>query len=204
MLRVHERCVCGRPRRRLRANAGAVTRGVLTLAGGGSSALLRSVSAVPVAMVAGIIAVEYYVFCSQYLVPAMARGGESPLGSIVSLLEAALFHFLLGCLLVAYAKVVLTGASVYWPSRWRRGSGPHLASNALRCDPDPGYVTPQVVDRIRDAIQRAVEEGGVDSLRKSGGALMPPCRRCKQPKPFRAHHCSFCNKCVLKMGASRR
>lgn len=63
-------------------------------------------------------------------------------------------------------------------------------------------MTPKVVGRIRDAIQRAVEEGDVDALHKSGGALMPPCRRCKQPKPFRAHHCSFCNKCVLKMGGS--
>jgi hypothetical protein len=80
---------------------------------GGDSALLRSVSVVPVAMVAVIIAVEYYVFCSQYLLPAIARGGESPLGSAVALLEAVLFHFLLVCLVVAYGKVVLTGASVY-------------------------------------------------------------------------------------------
>ena len=28
---------------------------------------------------------------------------------------------------------------------------------------------------------------------------LPKCRTCKGPKPMRAHHCSVCNKCVLKM-----
>lgn len=28
---------------------------------------------------------------------------------------------------------------------------------------------------------------------------LPRCRTCKGPKPLRAHHCSVCNKCVLKM-----
>lgn len=29
--------------------------------------------------------------------------------------------------------------------------------------------------------------------------LYPPCKKCEKPKPPRAHHCSVCNKCVLKM-----
>jgi hypothetical protein len=60
---------------------------------------------------------------------------------------------------------------------------------------DPGYVTPEVVQRVKDAMQEAMEEGGSKSP-----LMMNSCRRCKLLKPFRAHHCSFCNRCVLKMG----
>lgn len=30
------------------------------------------------------------------------------------------------------------------------------------------------------------------------------CRKCNAPKPERAHHCSSCGRCVLKMGMSGR
>eukprot|EP00644_Phytophthora_capsici_P013622 jgi/Phyca11/117367/e_gw1.33.323.1 len=128
------------------------------------NALLRSVSVLPVLMVAVIVALEYYVFMTEHWVPEFQRS----VGFFVFLriLEAGFFHFVVGCMLVAYYKVVFT---------------------------DPGYVTPIVVQRIQDAMQEAME----------GGSKTPPvvntCRRCKVLKPFRAHHCSFCNRCVLKM-----
>mmetsp|Transcript_21636 Transcript_21636/g.49271 ORF Transcript_21636/g.49271 Transcript_21636/m.49271 type:complete len:334 (-) Transcript_21636:62-1063(-) len=38
------------------------------------------------------------------------------------------------------------------------------------------------------------------SMIESGSAARPrPCRRCELSKPHRAHHCSVCKRCVLKM-----
>ncbi|KAL4105697.1 hypothetical protein PRIC1_003757 [Phytophthora ramorum] len=129
------------------------------------SAVLRSVSVLPVVMVAAIVALEYYVFIAEHWLPEFQRS----VGAFVLLriLEGLLFHFVVGCMLVAYYKVVFT---------------------------DPGYVTPTVVQRIKDAMQQVLEEGSSKSP-----SMMNTCRRCKLLKPFRAHHCSFCNRCVLKM-----
>ncbi|KAL3668737.1 hypothetical protein V7S43_006032 [Phytophthora oleae] len=126
--------------------------------------LLRSVSVLPVLMVAVIVALEYYVFMTEHWVPELQRS----IGFFVFLriLEAGFFHFVVGCMLVAYYKVVFT---------------------------DPGYVTLTVVQRIQDAMQEVMEGGSKTS------PVVNTCRRCKVLKPFRAHHCSFCNRCVLKM-----
>lgn len=68
---------------------------------------------------------------------------------------------------------------------------------------DPGYVTAHMLERMDDAAHDALEQDDTAPTKQPLVALsrLPPCRRCRQPKPFRAHHCSFCNKCVLKMGA---
>jgi len=39
----------------------------------------------------------------------------------------------------------------------------------------------------------------VDSLSKIDIESLPKCERCDKPKPHRAHHCSVCKQCVLKM-----
>ncbi|CAI5702697.1 unnamed protein product [Peronospora effusa] len=129
------------------------------------NALLRTVSTLPVLMVVAIVSLEYFVFMTEHWLPEIQRS----VGFFVLLriLEVVLFHFLSGCMLVAYYKVVFT---------------------------DPGYVTPIVVQRIQDAMQDAMEEGDNKSQ-----PTMTLCRRCNLLKPFRAHHCSFCDRCVLKM-----
>lgn len=41
---------------------------------------------------------------------------------------------------------------------------------------------------------------------EDGPELHPPgswCRKCSGPRPERAHHCSACGRCVLKMGECR-
>lgn len=127
------------------------------------NALLRTMSVLPVVMVVAIVALEYYVFMTEHWLPELQRS----VGFFVFLrmFEGVWFHFVVGCMAVSYCKVVMT---------------------------DPGYVTSAVVQRVKDAMQEALEDG------KSPPA-MNSCRRCKQIKPFRAHHCSFCNRCVLKM-----
>lgn len=67
---------------------------------------------------------------------------------------------------------------------------------------DPGYVTAQLLEHMDDAMQDALEQSCSDKRVAHLSVHLPSCRRCKQRKPFRAHHCSFCNRCVLKMGAS--
>ncbi|KAI9912542.1 hypothetical protein PsorP6_005430 [Peronosclerospora sorghi] len=130
------------------------------------SALLRTVSMVPVLMVASIVSLEYFVFVTEYWLPKFQR--SEGFFVLIRILEMILFNSVVGCMLFAYYKVVLT---------------------------DPGYVTPSVLQRIQDAIQNAMEEGG-----KKNPPMINSCYRCNRLKPFRAHHCSFCNRCVLKMG----
>ncbi|CEG38637.1 probable protein s-acyltransferase 14-like isoform x1 [Plasmopara halstedii] len=127
--------------------------------------LLRSVSILPVLMVMAILLLEYYVFMMEYWMPEFQRSVEFVV--LWRLFEAFLFHFVVGCVLVAYFKVVLT---------------------------DPGYVTPTLIQCMKDAMQEAMEEGGGKTL-----PMVSTCQKCHLLKPFRAHHCSFCNRCVLKM-----
>ncbi|RLN89662.1 hypothetical protein BBJ28_00003796 [Nothophytophthora sp. Chile5] len=122
--------------------------------GAETRALLRAVSVLPVMMVAAIVGIEYYVFVTEHWLPAFQRAVG--LFVLLRLVEIVCFHCFVGCMLVAYYKVVVTG-----------------------------YVTPTVVQRVNDAMQEALEEGGG----KEAPVLMG-CRRCKQLKPFRAHHCN--------------
>lgn len=129
------------------------------------SKLLRSISTLPVLIVVLIMTLEYYIFMTEHWVPEYRRSVDFYVLSMI--LEASVFHFAVGCTVVAYYKVVLT---------------------------DPGYVTPTLVQCVKDAMQAAIEEGG-----NSSSLVLKTCQKCKLLKPFRAHHCSFCNRCVLKM-----
>lgn len=129
------------------------------------NALLRSLSILPVLMVLAIVMLEYWVFVTEYWVPEFQRSVGSDVG--FKIFEALFFHFVVGCVLVAYYKVVLT---------------------------DPGYVTPLTIQCMKDAMQEALEKGDGKTL-----PMINTCQKCQLLKPFRAHHCSFCNRCVLKM-----
>jgi len=138
------------------------------------SQLVRVVSLFPVLVVIAIFCLEYLVFLSLHLAPGMTSA-DDPLMSLAFLLEGLLFHFFAGCTAVAYYKVAMT---------------------------DPGYVTVQMLERMDDAMQDALEEdrgGKAQNTHHLHNPRLPSCRRCSQTKPFRAHHCSFCDKCVLKM-----
>ncbi|OQR85464.1 vacuolar amino acid transporter [Achlya hypogyna] len=51
---------------------------------------------------------------------------------------------------------------------------------------DPGFVNDAMAEKLRiEALEIGLE--------------MPMCRACTKPKPVRAHHCSVCRMCVMKM-----
>lgn len=72
------------------------------------SRLVRAVSLVPVVFVVAITTVEYTVFVRARVLPAVVHASGA-LALLAALLEAALFHFFVTCMAVAYYKVVLTG-----------------------------------------------------------------------------------------------
>ncbi|ETV87193.1 hypothetical protein H257_02168 [Aphanomyces astaci] len=51
---------------------------------------------------------------------------------------------------------------------------------------DPGFINDKLADYLRMRAQQA-------------GIQLPNCRSCHKPKPSRAHHCSICKMCVVKM-----
>jgi palmitoyltransferase ZDHHC2/15/20 len=73
-------------------------------------------------------------------------------------------------------------------------------SFTMTCFVDPGSVSVGEMNGIE-------EEGGVsllEPLQNSSLAIQHPsthsyCKKCHIYRPLRAHHCSSCNKCVLKM-----
>nr|CCA18007.1 palmitoyltransferase putative [Albugo laibachii Nc14] len=89
--------------------------------------------------------------------------------SVSRAFHAVIFHYFLLLVMLCYVRVALT---------------------------DPGYVTTALLNKFSDALPSAMEndDGDPQHLQK-----LPICRKCNQPKPLRTHHCSFCNKCVLKM-----
>lgn len=72
------------------------------------SQLIRAVSLLPVVAVVGIVGLEYVVFVGTHLLPRMTSAHD-PVSSLAVLVEALLFHFFVGCMGVAYYKVVMTG-----------------------------------------------------------------------------------------------
>jgi len=65
------------------------------------------------------------------------------------------------------------------------------ASNA-----DPGYVTEKLIQECLHKDEHFFES--TSTQRKQNGEIRR-CNKCRLIKPDRAHHCSVCNKCVLKM-----
>ena len=58
-------------------------------------------------MVVAIVSLEYFVFMTEHWLPEIQQSGWFI--GLLRLFEVALFHFVVGCLLVAYYKVVFTG-----------------------------------------------------------------------------------------------
>ena len=76
-------------------------------------------------------------------------------------------------------------------------AGLALASHGKAMLTDPGSVPKDAVPLIS-----TMEKGGSDAFVDIGVANdrnFKSCRRCHSFKPVRAHHCSYCQRCILKM-----
>jgi len=60
---------------------------------------------------------------------------------------------------------------------------------------DPGSVPKNARPLIDDEEERAYDP----SRSKTGESFKKYCKRCKAFKPTRAHHCSICDRCIIKM-----
>ncbi|WCJ22488.1 DHHC-type zinc finger family protein [Euphorbia peplus] len=120
-------------------------------------------------LVAGIIVISYYAVVVVTWGPVLLRGGAH---SFLASIMILLFHLLLVLLLWCYFRAVFTDPGSV-PENWR----PVLSAEDGRCVDELGL--------------------GADSSDRAQGFSY--CNHCHKGKPPRCHHCSVCQRCVLKM-----
>ncbi|OAY48952.1 probable protein S-acyltransferase 12 [Manihot esculenta] len=133
-------------------------------------------------LVVGIIAVSYYAVVVITWGPKLFRGGFH---SCLAMLMVIVFHILLVLLLWCYFKVVFKDPGSV-PENWR----PMRLEENLEggsCIHESDYGATENLGSTWSA------SDGLD--RKDVGY----CNHCKNGKPPRCHHCSVCQRCVLKM-----
>ncbi|EEF32415.1 zinc finger protein, putative [Ricinus communis] len=133
-------------------------------------------------LVAGIVALSYYAVVIITWGPQLLRGGGH---SFLAFSLIILFHILLVMLLWSYFRVVFKDPGSV-PENWRQENleGGGSCINESDCG---------APEASGSASVWAASEGS-DRLAASGY-----CTHCKNGKPPRCHHCSVCQRCVLKM-----
>nr|XP_043622165.1 probable protein S-acyltransferase 12 [Erigeron canadensis] len=121
-------------------------------------------------LVAAIIGVSYYVVVVLTLGPQLSHGGFTSVGFVVIII---VFHLLLVLLTWSYIMVVTHDPGSV-PENWKPTSEENLEAG-----PDTSDSTSMDVLESRQALSY--------------------CRNCRNGKPPRCHHCSVCQRCVLKM-----
>lgn len=123
-------------------------------------------------LVAAIIAVSYHAVVIVTCGPQLLRGGAH---SVLAFAIIMIFHFLLIMLLWSYFTVVSKDPGSV-PENWRAV----LPEEAL-----------ETGSSLNDRSDCVVATDGLD--RRAF------CNHCENGKPPRCHHCSVCQRCVLKM-----
>ncbi|KAL9385249.1 hypothetical protein Peur_022259 [Populus x canadensis] len=123
-------------------------------------------------LVAAIVAVSYHAVVIVTCGPQLLRGGAH---SVLAFAIIMIFHFLLIMLLWSYFTVVSKDPGSV-PENWRAV----LPEEAL-----------ETGSSLNDRSDCVVATDGLD--RRAF------CNHCQNGKPPRCHHCSVCQRCVLKM-----
>lgn len=123
-------------------------------------------------LVAAIVAVSYHAVVIVTCGPQLLRGGAH---SVLAFAIIIIFHFLLIMLLWSYFTVVSKDPGSV-PENWRAV----LPEEAL-----------ETGSSLNDRSDCVVATDGLD--RRAF------CNHCQNGKPPRCHHCSVCQRCVLKM-----
>lgn len=133
-------------------------------------------------LVAAIIAVSYYAVVILTWGPKLLRGGFN---SFLSFTIIAVFHFLLVMLLWCYFMVVFCDPGSV-PENWKmvveEGNSEEVNSMPLTDSAAP--------EILASALSSS------DGMERRHVCY---CRQCGNGKPPRCHHCSVCQRCVLKM-----
>ncbi|CAI9101086.1 OLC1v1038332C1 [Oldenlandia corymbosa var. corymbosa] len=134
-----------------------------------------------VVLVVAIIGISYYAVVVITWGPRLLDGGAN---SFFSFLILVLFHFLLVLLTWCYLMVVLRDPGSV-PENWKLVSLGDIEEGNTAAVPssDPQNLAPTVASLDGVELESAVRY----------------CNTCRNGKPPRCHHCSICQRCVLKM-----
>lgn len=133
---------------------------------------------IPVLFITAVIAWSYYA----YVVELCIRNSENRIGMIFMLL---FYHLFLTLFMWSYWRTIMTSVGRI-PDQWRIPD--EEVSRLFRAD------SPDTQKRILNNFARDLP---VTNRTMNGSVRF--CEKCKIIKPDRAHHCSVCSCCVLKM-----
>ncbi|KAJ4728043.1 S-acyltransferase [Melia azedarach] len=133
-------------------------------------------------LVAAIIAVSYYAVVVLTCGPQLLRGGVH---SFLAFSIIIIFHILLVMLIWSYVMVVFWDPGSV-PENWR----PMLSAENMEAG--SSSISSNVGTEASGSMRSFSD--GLD-----GGTSAGFCERCQNGKPPRCHHCSVCQRCVLKM-----
>ncbi|XP_012486723.1 probable protein S-acyltransferase 14 [Gossypium raimondii] len=140
---------------------------------------LRALGSIMIVFVLAVIGLTYYAVVIAHYGPSLFLGSFETFFAIVVLI---VFHSLLVMVMWCYSSVVVTDPGGV-PPNWRP------LTDEEKGDADPlvgsGYGSAQL-DPKQSATVAVSQE-------------IRFCHKCKQFKPPRAHHCSVCRRCILKM-----
>ncbi|KAG4131147.1 hypothetical protein ERO13_D09G189200v2 [Gossypium hirsutum] len=140
---------------------------------------LRALGSIMIVFVLAVIGLTYYAVVIAHYGPSLFLGSFETFFAIVVLI---VFHSLLVMVMWCYSSVVVTDPGGV-PPNWRP------FTDEEKGDADPlvgsGYGSAQL-DPKQSAMVAVSQE-------------IRFCHKCKQFKPPRAHHCSVCRRCILKM-----
>ncbi|MBA0820562.1 hypothetical protein Gohar_019625 [Gossypium harknessii] len=140
---------------------------------------LRALGSIMIVFVLAVIGLTYYAVVIAHYGPSLFLGSFETFFAIVVLI---VFHSLLVMVMWCYSSVVVTDPGGV-PPNWRP------LTDEEKGDADPlvgsGYGSAQL-DPKQSAMVAVSQE-------------IRFCHKCKQFKPPRAHHCSVCRRCILKM-----
>ncbi|TXG63088.1 hypothetical protein EZV62_010082 [Acer yangbiense] len=148
---------------------------------------LRVLGYLMVLLVAAIIAVSYYAVVVVTCGSQLLRGGGGH-HSFFAILLIVVFHVLLALLTWSYVMVVFWDPGSV-PENWR----PVLSSEESLEAGSSSITTSDTVGSEGLDSTLSISEG-LDRRQQVGY-----CDKCRNGKPPRCHHCSVCQRCVLKM-----
>ncbi|XP_017033453.1 palmitoyltransferase ZDHHC20-B isoform X7 [Drosophila kikkawai] len=133
---------------------------------------------IPVLFITAVIAWSYYA----YVVELCIRNSENGIGMVFMLL---FYHISLTLFMWSYWRTIMTSVGQI-PEQWRIPD--EEVTRLFRAD------SPETQKRILNNFARNLP---VTNRTMNGSVRF--CEKCKIVKPDRAHHCSVCSCCVLKM-----